>query len=58
MAARRVLSAFEALPFKGARAQRFVYLRIGTYAGQTGTDVARRAKIGLEGITLTLLETG
>ena len=42
---------------QGRPSERFVYLRIGTYAGQTGTDVARRAKIGLEGITGTLLET-
>lgn len=41
---------------QGRPGERFVYLRIGTYAGQTGTDVARRAKIGLEGITRTLLD--
>jgi hypothetical protein len=41
---------------QGRPGERFVYLRIGTYAGQTGTDVARRAKIGLEGITLKLLD--
>ncbi|MGC4027309.1 MAG: DUF5990 family protein [Steroidobacteraceae bacterium] len=41
---------------QGRPGQRFVYLRIGTYAGQTGTDVARRAKIGLEGVTLKLLK--
>ena len=29
---------------------------MGTYAGQIGTDVARRAKIGLEGITLKLID--
>ena len=40
---------------QGRPGERFVYLRIGTYAGQAGTDVARRAKIGLEGITLKLL---
>ncbi len=40
---------------QGRPGERFVYLRIGSYAGQTGTDVARRAKIGLEGITLKLL---
>ena len=40
---------------QGRPGERFVYLRIGTYAGQTGTDVARRAKIGLEGITMKLL---
>lgn len=41
---------------QGRPGERFVYLRIGTYAGQTGTDVARRAKIGLEGITRKLLD--
>ena len=41
---------------QGRPGERFVYLRIGTYAGQTGTDVARRAKIGLEGITPKLLD--
>jgi Family of unknown function (DUF5990) len=41
---------------QGRPGERFVYLRIGTYAGQTGTDVARRAKIGLEGITLKLID--
>lgn len=39
---------------QGPPGGRFVYLRIGTYAGQQGTDVARRAKIGLEGITREL----
>jgi len=41
---------------QGRQGERFVYLRIGTYAGQIDTDVARRAKIGLGGITLKLLE--
>lgn len=41
---------------QGRPGERFVYLRIGTYAGQTGTDIARRAKIGLEGITPKLLD--
>lgn len=41
---------------QGRPGERFVYLRIGTYAGQTGTDVARRAKISLEGITRKLLD--
>ena len=36
---------------QGRLGDRFVYLRIGTYAGEADTDVARRAKIGLEGIT-------
>ena len=41
---------------QGRPGERFVYLRIGTCAGQAGTDVARRAKIGLEGITPRLLD--
>src|SRR5215813_8494606 len=41
---------------QGRPGARFVYLRIGTYAGQTGTEVARRAKISLEGITRKLLD--
>jgi hypothetical protein len=41
---------------QGRPGERFVYLRIGTYAGQTGTDVARRAKISLEGISAGLLD--
>ena len=41
---------------QGRPGERFVYLRIGTYAGQTGTAVARRAKISLEGITPKLLD--
>lgn len=41
---------------QGRPGERFVYLRIGTYAGQEGTEVARRAKISLEGITEKLLD--
>jgi hypothetical protein len=41
---------------QGRPGGRFVYLRIGVYAGQIGTPIARRAKIGLEGITRKLLE--
>ena len=41
---------------QGRPGERFVYLRIGTYAGQKGTEVARRAKIGLEGITRNLID--
>ena len=41
---------------QGRPGERFIYLRIGAYAGQTGTDVARRAKISLEGITLKLID--
>ena len=35
---------------------RFVYLRIGAYAGQAGTAIGRRAKIGLEGIDQKLIK--
>lgn len=41
---------------QGRPGGRFVYLRIGLYAGQMGTHIARRAKIGLEGISRKLLE--
>jgi hypothetical protein len=41
---------------QGRPGGRFVYLRIGAYAGQVGTVIARRAKIGLEGITSELVK--
>ena len=41
---------------QGRPGGRFVYLRIGVYAGQVGTHIARRAKIGLEGISRNLVE--
>jgi hypothetical protein len=41
---------------QGRPGGRFVYLRIGVYAGQVGTHIARRAKIGLEGISRRLVE--
>ncbi len=41
---------------QGRPGGRFVYLRIGLYAGQVGTHIARRAKIGLEGISRKLVE--
>ena len=41
---------------QGRPGGRFVYLRIGVYAGQIGTSIARRAKIGLEGISRKLIE--
>src|SRR5580698_9069342 len=41
---------------QGRPGGRFVYLRIGVYAGQVGTHIARRAKIGLEGISRELVE--
>jgi hypothetical protein len=36
---------------QGRPGGRFVYLRMGTYAGQTDIGAGWRAKIGLEGIT-------
>ena len=41
---------------QGRPGGRFVYLRIGVYAGQVGTPIARRAKIGLEGISRKQVE--
>ena len=39
-------------PFvQGPKGERFVYIDIGTYAGQIGTDWSRRLKIPLKGIT-------
>lgn len=40
---------------QGRPGGRFVYLRIGAYAGQVGTSAGWRAKIGLEGITHKLV---
>jgi hypothetical protein len=40
---------------QGRPGQRFVYLRIGAYAGQVGAAAGWRAKIGLEGIDAKLL---
>ena len=41
---------------QGRPGERFVYLRMGTYAGQKGIDAGWRAKIGLEGITRKQLD--
>jgi Family of unknown function (DUF5990) len=44
-------------PFaQGPPQERFVYLDIGTYAGQTSTPWSRRLKIPLRGITWKLIE--
>ena len=44
-------------PFaQGPASGRFIYLDIGTYAGQTGTPWGRRLKIPLAGITWPLIE--
>jgi Family of unknown function (DUF5990) len=40
---------------QGRPGGRFVYLRMGAYAGQAGATAGWRAKIGLEGITHQLI---
>ena len=46
-------------PFvQGAAGDRFVYIDIGRYAGQTGTECARRLKIPLTGISRASIQTG
>jgi hypothetical protein len=46
-------------PFvQGTPAERFVYLDIGTYAGQTDTPWSRRLKVPLRGITRALIDSG
>jgi hypothetical protein len=42
---------------QGSPGERFVYLRMGAYAGQVGAAVGWRAKIGLAGISRELVET-
>ena len=41
---------------QGRPGNRFVYLRMGAYAGQAGIDAGWRAKVSLEGITRKLLD--
>ena len=41
---------------QGPAGQRFVYIDIGTCAGQTGTPWSRRLKIPLNGITWELVD--
>jgi Family of unknown function (DUF5990) len=41
---------------QGPPGQRFVYIDIGTYAGQTGTPWSRRLKIPLIGITWDVID--
>ena len=43
---------------QGPPRQRFVYLDIGTYAGQAGSCWSRRLKIPLDGIPAKFLRTG
>ncbi|HBY62874.1 MAG TPA: hypothetical protein DEH78_23880 [Solibacterales bacterium] len=46
-------------PFvQGPPRQRFVYVDIGTYAGQAGSRWSRRLKVPLDGIAAELLEAG
>ncbi len=46
-------------PFvQGPAGERFVYIDIGTYAGQTNTPWSRRLKIPLSGITWDMLRSG
>jgi hypothetical protein len=45
-------------PFvQGPRNQRFVYIDIGTYAGQTNTCWSRRLKVPLIGITQKMIDS-
>ena len=41
---------------QGAQGERFVYLDIGTYAGQKETSWSRRLKVPLSGITWDLID--
>jgi uncharacterized protein DUF5990 len=44
-------------PFvQGPSNERFVYVDIGTYAGQTGTQWSRRLKVPLRGITWKMID--
>jgi hypothetical protein len=46
-------------PFvQGPPRQRFVYIDIGTYAGQTESCWSRRLKISLEGVPAKMIRTG
>lgn len=41
---------------QGTPEARFVYIGIGTFAGQTGTEWSRRLKVPLSGITKTMID--
>ena len=41
---------------QGRPGERFVYLCVGSYAGQAGAKASGRAKVSLEGITRSLLD--
>lgn len=44
-------------PFvQGSSAERFVYLGIGTYAGQADSEWSRRLKVPLRGISLEMID--
>ena len=46
-------------PFvQGPKGERFVYIDIGTYAGQVGTEWSRRLKVPLKGITQAMIDSG
>jgi hypothetical protein len=53
---RPALPDFRGSVVQGPRGQRFVYLDIGTYAGQADSCWSRRLKIPLTGITRTMLD--
>lgn len=45
-------------PFvQGTRGNRFFYINIGTYAGQTNTEWSRRLKVPLSGITWDVIRS-
>jgi hypothetical protein len=46
-------------PFvQGPPGGRFIYVDVGTYAGQSGTPWGRRIKVPLEGITSEMVDSG
>jgi hypothetical protein len=47
---------FRGAAVQGRPGERFVYLCVGTYAGQVGASASGRTKISLEGITRKLLD--
>ena len=53
---RQALPDFRGSVVQGPRGQRFVYIDIGTCAGQRGTPWSRRLKVPLTGISWALIE--
>jgi hypothetical protein len=47
---------FRGAAVQGPRGQRFIYINSGVYAGQAGTQWARRLKVPLSGITREMVE--